>query len=92
MNCIIHLALFGRCGFLLANDRLAGEGDYLVATVGSENQVPREVQCIRPAITCCLFRFRRGAEIGKGGPLLAAKISPGTEIFVTGHSLSTSLL
>ena len=43
----------------------------------SQNQVPGEVLCIHPAITYCLFRFRGGTEIGKGGLRLAAKISPG---------------
>ena len=48
------------CGFLLANNRLAKPEKAIIWLLGSENQVPREVQCIHPAITCCLFRFRRG--------------------------------
>ena len=83
MNCIIHLTLFGVVSCcLLANNCLAKPEKAIVWLLRYENHVPREVQCIHPAITCCVFRFRRGTEIGNGGPLLAAKISPGGLVLV----------
>ena len=46
--------------------------------------------CVHPDLICLQanFNFTGGTEIGKGGPLLAAKISPGGPILEEGPKFS----
>ena len=41
---------------LCYNNRLAKPEKAIIWLLGSENQVPQEVQCIHLVITCCQFR------------------------------------